>query len=58
MMPMKKAYVGKWRLMEMEQWEKEYIDLVVPGHDRKGPSGNAKERYCGVPGTRPGRFMA
>ncbi len=31
-MRMKKAYVGKWCLMEMEQWDKEYIDLVVPGH--------------------------
>jgi hypothetical protein len=23
---------GKWRIVEMEQWDREYIDLVVPGH--------------------------
>jgi hypothetical protein len=31
-MGIKKAYVGKWRITEMEQWDKEFIDLVVPGH--------------------------
>jgi len=31
-MRMKKGYVGKWRITEMEQWDQDYIDLVVPGH--------------------------
>lgn len=31
-MKMKKAYIGNWRLTEMEQWDKEFVDLVVPGH--------------------------
>lgn len=31
-MQMKKAYIGKWRILEMEQWDKEYIDMMVPGH--------------------------
>ena len=31
-MEINKAYVGKWRITEREQWDKDYIDLVVPGH--------------------------
>ncbi|MBI4764001.1 MAG: hypothetical protein HY787_05275 [Deltaproteobacteria bacterium] len=31
-MRMKKAYIGKWRITEMEQWDEDYIDLVAPGH--------------------------
>jgi len=25
-------YIGKWRILEMEQWDKDFIDLVAPGH--------------------------
>ena len=25
-------FVGDWRITEMSQWDKEYIDLVAPGH--------------------------
>ena len=25
-------YLGKWKITEMEQWDREYIDLVVPGY--------------------------
>jgi hypothetical protein len=25
-------YIGKWRILEMENWDKDFIDLVVPGH--------------------------
>lgn len=27
-----KEYTGKWRIQEMDAWDKDYIDLVVPGH--------------------------
>jgi hypothetical protein len=29
---MKSSFVGHWRIMEMEQWDQEFIDLVSPGH--------------------------
>jgi len=29
---MPNKYIGKWRITEMEQWDKDFIDLVVPGH--------------------------
>ena len=25
-------YIGKWCILEMELWDKDFIDLVVPGH--------------------------
>ncbi len=25
-------FLGSWRIVEMEIWDREYIDLVVPGH--------------------------
>ncbi|MGO9572510.1 MAG: hypothetical protein ACLP5H_33760 [Desulfomonilaceae bacterium] len=29
---MKNRFLGKWRILEMETWDKDFIDLVVPGH--------------------------
>ncbi|HEV2394760.1 MAG TPA: hypothetical protein VG146_20605 [Verrucomicrobiae bacterium] len=29
---MKSSFVGRWRIVEMEQWEQEFVDLVAPGH--------------------------
>jgi len=29
---MKTAFVGKWRLTEMDQWDQDYIDMEEPGH--------------------------
>ena len=29
---MSNPYFGTWRIIEMEQWDQDYIDLVVPGY--------------------------
>ena len=29
---LKAGFNGKWRMVEMEQWNKEFIDLVEPGY--------------------------
>ena len=29
---MSNPYLGTWRIVEMEQWDQDYIDLVVPGY--------------------------
>jgi len=29
---MSNQYMGTWRIIEMEQWDQDYIDLVVPGY--------------------------
>ncbi|MEW6360028.1 MAG: hypothetical protein AB1696_27070 [Planctomycetota bacterium] len=28
----KNPYLGKWRIEEMEHWDKDFIDMLVPGH--------------------------
>jgi len=38
-MTIEKAYVGKWRITEMEQWDKDFIDLVVQGNITVGDDG-------------------
>lgn len=37
-----KAFVGKWRIVEMEVWGQDYVDMQVPGYfhiDRDGAGG-------------------
>jgi hypothetical protein len=29
---MRNQYMGTWRIIEMEQWDQDFIDLVVPGY--------------------------
>jgi hypothetical protein len=29
---MSNTYVGTWRIIEMEQWDQDFINLVVPGY--------------------------
>lgn len=31
-MKTRKAYTGMWRFTEMSTWDKDFIDLVTPGH--------------------------
>lgn len=38
-MKINKVYAGKWRITEMEQWDKDYIDMVAPGHITIGNDG-------------------
>ena len=28
----KAKYIGKWRIVEMEMWDQDYIDLIIPGY--------------------------
>ena len=37
----KPAFIGKWRIIEMEQWDLDYVDEEEPGHVtlQKGGSG-------------------
>lgn len=42
---MKSKYVGKWRITEMELWDRDYIDLVVPGHITFKKSGQGSMQF-------------
>ena len=35
----KNPYLGKWRIIEMEMWDQDYIDLVTEGHFTFGKDG-------------------
>jgi hypothetical protein len=47
-MQINKAYVGKWRITEMEQWDKDYIDMMVPGHVTIGNDGTGSLQFGAV----------
>lgn len=44
-------YVGKWRIAAMEQWDKEFIDLVVPGHITLKKDGLGNFQFGAVEGS-------
>jgi hypothetical protein len=29
---MKTFFIGRWRIVQMEQWDQDYVDMVAPGH--------------------------
>ena len=31
---MKNEYLGRWRIVDMEEWDQDYIDMEVPGYIR------------------------
>jgi hypothetical protein len=41
---MRNKYIGKWRIVEVEMWDKDFIDLAPPGQItiRKGGLGSFK----------------
>jgi len=45
---LKNKYLGKWRITEMEQWDKDFIDLVVPGHITVKKSGQISMQFGAV----------
>ena len=47
---MKNPYLGKWPIREMEVWDKDFIDLVVPGHFSFHTNGRGKFQFGAVEG--------
>jgi hypothetical protein len=47
---MKNPYLGKWRIREMELWDKDFIDLVVPGYFSFHTKGRGKFLFGAVVG--------
>lgn len=42
---------GKWRIVEMELWDREFIDLLGPGFIRFDDQGGGEFRFGAVTGT-------
>ncbi len=49
-MAIPKVYIGKWRITEMEQWDRDYIDMVVPGHFTFAKDGSGSFQFGVVEG--------
>jgi len=45
---MNRTVIGTWRLVEMEQWDKEFIDLVEPGFISFEKRGRGEMRFGAV----------
>lgn len=45
-----KSYVGKWRITHMDEWDQDFVDLVVPGHIRIRRDGSGSFQFGAVQG--------
>ena len=45
---MRKKYIGKWRITEMEMWDKDFIDLIAPGEITIGKGGLGSFKFGAV----------
>lgn len=50
-----KQFVGKWRIVEMEVWDQEYVDMEVPGYIRIDSDGIGRFQFGLVSGDIDGR---
>jgi len=48
-------FVGKWRIVDMEVWDQEYVDMEVPGYIRIASDGNGQFQFGLVSGDIDGR---
>ena len=55
--PMKqvKPFAGIWRIVEMEVWDQDYVDMEVPGFIRIGSDGTGEFQFGLVSGDIDGR---
>ena len=51
-----KPCVGKWRITEMEVWDRDYIDMEVPGYIRINSEGTGQFQFGLVSGDIDGRI--
>ncbi len=50
-----KPFTGKWRIIEMEVWGQDYVDMEVPGFIRIGSDGTGQFQFGLVSGVIDGR---
>jgi uncharacterized protein YndB with AHSA1/START domain len=56
-MKVSESYVGEWRIVKMDQWDQEFIDLVVPGHVTIRKSGKGSFQFGAVEGEMDCRMQ-
>jgi hypothetical protein len=48
---MKPSFAGRWRIVEMEQWDQDFVDLVSPGHITFARGGRGELHFGAVDAT-------
>ncbi len=48
-------FVGKWRIVEMEVWGQDYVDMEVPGYLSIGQDGTGGFQFGLISGEMDGR---
>src|SRR6266404_1911351 len=54
----KPAFVGKWRIIEMDQWDLDYVDEEEPGHITFEKRGSGGFHFGRVDGSLDWRYDA
>ena len=48
----KRSLIGKWRITEMERWDRDYLDMVEPAYIRFTADGRGEFKFgcvaCGI----------
>ena len=52
----KKAFIGNWRITEMEQWDQDFVDAEVPGYISFGGKGTGEFHFGYVHGFMDCRY--
>jgi len=50
-----KSFAGKWRIVEMVIWDRDYVNMEVPGFIRIGSDGTGRFQFGLVSGDIDGR---
>lgn len=51
-----RAFIGRWRIRQMDVWDQDYVDLVVPGYIEVEPDGQGSFQFGTVSGGLDGRL--
>ncbi len=49
-------YIAKWRIVEMEEWDQDFVDLIVPGHFTFRKDGTGSFQFGAVQGAMDWRM--
>ena len=51
------SYIGKWRIVEMDEWDQAFVDLVMPGHVTIRKDGTGSFQFGAVEGEMDCHFQ-
>lgn len=53
-----KGYAGTWRITEMEEWDKQYIDMEIKAYIQIDKKGYGSFQFAVVSGSINGKWMS